>query len=208
MAETRSRLAGLCRDQHVGTELIESCESLEQILDRTLAECERRIADDNASVQARLRQIDGLLKLARETNKLQANGSGMDDARQVLLQLERDLSKVEQNPTETLPEQNSSSSPPGAAAVDVELLRDLLGALARLCHKINNPLTSIMGRAQIMQMKLEADTADDKTSRSVQVIEESAKRVAALVQELAGLVCQGSKELVTSYDSSNGSRKP
>ena len=67
---------------------------------------------------------------------------------------------------------------------------------------------SIMGRAQIMQMKLEADTADDKTSRSVQVIEESAKRVAALVQELAGLVCQGSKELVTSYDSSKGSRKP
>jgi signal transduction histidine kinase len=89
--------------------------------------------------------------------------------------------------------------------VDIEQLGELLGAVSRLCHKINNPLTSIMGRAQMLQMKVKQGQ-DEQLAKSVAVIEESAKRVAALVQELANLICQARKEYVESYDSANSSR--
>jgi signal transduction histidine kinase len=91
--------------------------------------------------------------------------------------------------------------------VDVEVLGELLSNLARLCHKINNPLTSVMGRAQMMQMKMQKQGDDnDPAKKSVAVIEESAKRVAGLVQEMANLVCQGRKEFVEhcNYDSKAG----
>lgn len=91
--------------------------------------------------------------------------------------------------------------------VDVEVLGELLSNLARLCHKINNPLTSVMGRAQMMQMKMQKQGDEkDPARKSVAVIEESAKRVAGLVQEMANLVCQGRKEFVEhcDYDSNAG----
>lgn len=92
-------------------------------------------------------------------------------------------------------------------AVDVDALGELLSNLARLCHKINNPLTSVMGRAQMMQMRLEKQgSVDEASKKSVAVIEESAKRVAGLVQEMANLVCHGRKEFVEhcDYDSNAG----
>ena len=210
MAERDSRLAALCRDQHIGTELIDSGQNLTEVLDRTLAECERRITDGSASVGARLRQIDSLLKLARETHKLHSRGAGLDEARQTLAQLERDLNATE-GLSRKLENQLASTAGQSEAAIDddeinLELLGDLFVSISRLCHKINNPLTSIMGRAQMMQMKFATGGVDEKTGKSVQVIEESAKRVAGLVQELANLICQGRKELLASYDSSTGSR--
>ena len=91
------------------------------------------------------------------------------------------------------------------AEVDVRALGELFSTLSRLCHKINNPLTSIMGRAQLLQAKVKK-SRDDGLGKSVGVIEESSKRVAGLVQELATLVVQGRTEFAESYDSSKGSR--
>ena len=98
-------------------------------------------------------------------------------------------------------EQNSSAPP----AIDPEVLGELLNEIAKQCHKINNPLTSIMGRAQMMESKIK-QASDPQLAKSVTVIQESAKRVAALIQELANIVCQSRKELVESYDSKSGSR--
>jgi signal transduction histidine kinase len=95
-------------------------------------------------------------------------------------------------------------APAPAVEVDQTVLNELFQSLSRLCHKINNPLTSIMGRAQMVQLQLRG--ADDKIGKSIDVIEESVKRVAGLVQELANLVCQGRKELVERYDSSRAAR--
>lgn len=93
----------------------------------------------------------------------------------------------------------------GPQTIDAEKLGALFTALSRLCHQINNPLTSVMGRAQMLQMKV-AQGGDEQLAKSTAVIEESAKRVADLVQELANLVCQAKKEFVESYDSKTGSR--
>jgi signal transduction histidine kinase len=90
-------------------------------------------------------------------------------------------------------------------AIDPEALATLFGELSKQCHKINNPLTSIMGRAQMMEMKLKRGS-DEQLVKSVTVIQESAKRVAGLIQELANLVCQARKEYVETYDSNSGSR--
>ena len=89
--------------------------------------------------------------------------------------------------------------------LDVEKLGEVFGSLSRLCHRINNPLTSIMGRSQMLQLKFN-DCENEQLAKSVGVIDESARRVAALIQELANVVCQARKELVEDYDSSNGSR--
>lgn len=58
----------------------------------------------------------------------------------------------------------------------------------KLCHNINNPLTAIMGRAQIVQLK---EDCDPQMVKVVQVIEESAKRVASYVRELSDLTHRG-----------------
>jgi signal transduction histidine kinase len=93
----------------------------------------------------------------------------------------------------------------GLRTVDAEMLGELFSSLSRLCHQINNPLTSVMGRAQMLTMTVARD-GDERLAKSAAVIEESARRVADLVQELANLVCQGKKEFLESYDSKTGSR--
>lgn len=93
----------------------------------------------------------------------------------------------------------------GLQTVDAEMLGELFSSLSRLCHQINNPLTSVMGRAQMLNMKV-AQGGDEQLAKSATVIEESARRVADLIQELANLVCQGKKQFVESYDSKAGSR--
>jgi len=73
-----------------------------------------------------------------------------------------------------------------------ERLGDAFAELARLTHKINNPLTSLLGRAQLLRM---AGGADERTLRAAQVIEESATRVADYVAELAEVVLQAREAL-------------
>ena len=90
-----------------------------------------------------------------------------------------------------------------------EKLGGLFDELLVLCHRINNPLTSVLGRAQIMQLKLGDDT-ESPWVKPVQVVEESSKRIAALVQQLANLLCVGRKVFVDQtmqdYESSSSSR--
>ena len=76
----------------------------------------------------------------------------------------------------------------GDGVTDAERLARMssaLVALADLAHKINNPLTSLLGRAQILKLKLDTDPA---LRKAADVVEESARRIADHVRELAGVV--------------------
>jgi len=73
----------------------------------------------------------------------------------------------------------------------LERFAELLKTLGALSHKINNPLTSLMGRAQILRMREQTDPAVQKAA---EVIEESAKRIAEYIRELAIVVKDGKEE--------------
>lgn len=65
-------------------------------------------------------------------------------------------------------------------------------ALAALSHKINNPMTSLIGRVQLLRQKAHGDPY---VNRAVEVIEESSMRVVEYLREMAALVKQRRAEL-------------
>ena len=75
----------------------------------------------------------------------------------------------------------------------LDKLADVLKTLGVLSHKINNPLTALLGRAQILRAKAGVDPSVEKAA---QVIEESAVRIADLIRELARVVKEGRQEAV------------
>ncbi len=75
----------------------------------------------------------------------------------------------------------------------IEKLAEVLHTLSVLSHKINNPLTSLLGRAQILKATA---GADPKAVKAAGVIEESALRIADLIRELARVVKEGRQEAV------------
>ena len=176
MPENSSDIAELCREHEIAVELVESGESLEQVLDRALQECEQQLAKKGAPTRGGLRQLHGLIRLAHRARQ---NGDVSEDA-----------------------------DPACVTDEGSEKLGGLFDELLVLCHKINNPLTSVLGRAQIMQLKLAGDS-ESPFVKPIRVVEESAKRVAALVRELANLLCVGRKVFVDrsmrDYDSSSPS---
>jgi signal transduction histidine kinase len=78
------------------------------------------------------------------------------------------------------------------AEARLERLEELFGRLAGLSHKINNPLTSLLGRAQMLQMNRNLDPPAHK---AVEVVSESARRVAEHMRELTDVVREG-RELI------------
>jgi len=182
---------GLTPHADTCVETAEHGRKAEPRLERILAECERRLDAGENPTAAEIESLRALLHEARPADERPSGAVGGRHAWPA--EVARDLPLRE----------NGAESP--VVGVDIHHLGDLLGSLARLCHKINNPLTSVMGRAQMLQLTL-GTTADEKTTKSVRVIEESSRRVAALVQELANLVCKGRKEFVEHYDSRSGSR--
>jgi signal transduction histidine kinase len=70
----------------------------------------------------------------------------------------------------------------------LEQLSEVLETLAELSHKINNPLTSLMGRAQLLETR---EKNDPYVQSSCQVIAESSRRIAEYVRELAQVVREG-----------------
>lgn len=77
--------------------------------------------------------------------------------------------------------------------VHVDRLSELFATLGTLSHKINNPLTALMGRAQILRMNHELDPQMDKM---LDVIEDSTKRIADYTRELALVVERARTEIL------------
>jgi len=89
------------------------------------------------------------------------------------------------------PDDQARAEEPASAAAQFE---ELLGKMSVLHHKINNPLTSLLGRAQMLPLKLrQGDT--EQVTRAVEVIEDSSRRVAALIQELSVAVSEARERL-------------
>ncbi len=57
--------------------------------------------------------------------------------------------------------------------------------LADLSHKINNPLTSLMGRAQLLRQR---GGTDPYVARAAEVIEDCSRRIAEHLREISALV--------------------
>jgi len=65
-------------------------------------------------------------------------------------------------------------------------------ALAALSHKINNPLTSLIGRVQLLRQRA---GGDPYVTHAAEVIEESSMRVAEYLREMVAVVKQRRTEL-------------
>ena len=209
MPENTSDIAELCREHEIAVELVENGESLEQVLDRALQQCEQELAKKGAPTRRAMRQLHGLIRLAHRARQ---NGDVSEEAAPG--RVDQELRQAEAQ-TRGLQQQLDGALADLDAAITGDDVSGQLGGLFDellvLCHKINNPLTSVLGRAQIMQLKLAGDTESPWT-KPIRVVEESAKRVAALVQELANLLCVGRKvfvdRTVRDYDSSSSSDGP
>jgi len=79
----------------------------------------------------------------------------------------------------------------------LEQLSEVMDTLAELSHKINNPLTSLMGRAQLLEVRQDNDPY---VQNSCQVIAESSRRIAEYVRELAQVVRAGREHVSDSPD--------
>jgi len=75
----------------------------------------------------------------------------------------------------------------------IERLGEVLRTLSVLSHKINNPLTALLGRAQILQSR---QGIDPHVVKAATVIQESALRIAELIRELAQVVKSGRQDAV------------
>jgi signal transduction histidine kinase len=74
----------------------------------------------------------------------------------------------------------------------IEIMQEMMQTLGMLSHKINNPLTSLLGRAQLLRVSTETDP---KTRKAAEVIEESARRIADYVRELANVVSESRNKI-------------
>jgi signal transduction histidine kinase len=73
----------------------------------------------------------------------------------------------------------------GLRAEAVAELVEVFAALSQLTHNINNPMTGLLGRAQLLQLRADVQP---ELRKAVAVIEESARRVSELVRELGQTV--------------------
>jgi signal transduction histidine kinase len=74
-----------------------------------------------------------------------------------------------------------------------EKMAEVLRTLSVLSHKINNPLTALLGRAQILRMR---KGTEPQVLKAAEVIEDSAQRIAELIRELARTVKEGRQEAI------------
>jgi len=72
--------------------------------------------------------------------------------------------------------------------VRLEKLAEVLKTLSVLSHRINNPLTALLGRAQILQAQ---QSSDPRVVKAAAVIEDASLRIADLIRELAQVVKDG-----------------
>jgi len=77
----------------------------------------------------------------------------------------------------------------------IEKLAAVMQTLRVLNHDINNPLTALMGRTQLLQI----DQNDPRVIKAAAVIEESAGRIAGLIKKLGQVVREGQDEALDDF---------
>ena len=74
----------------------------------------------------------------------------------------------------------------------LEKLTEQLATLLDLAHKINNPLTSVMGRAQLLRMQ---GPTEPGVIKAVDVIDDAAQRITAYVRQVAQIAREGQETI-------------
>jgi signal transduction histidine kinase len=64
-------------------------------------------------------------------------------------------------------------------------INETAGQARKLCHDINQPLTVIMARSELILLKL---AADDSNRKAVEQIHEQAEKMSDLVEQLRALI--------------------
>ncbi len=82
-----------------------------------------------------------------------------------------------------------------AELVEAERLKAILQVVGTLNHEINNPLTVILGRSQLLSRKF--DPSDKKILRSLRDIKEEAERIRDVVFKLSKVIKPSTKEYVS-----------
>jgi signal transduction histidine kinase len=77
--------------------------------------------------------------------------------------------------------------------VRLEKLAGVLKTLSVLSHKINNPLTALLGRAQMLHAH---PSSEPSVAKAAAVIEDASLRIAELIRELAQVVKDGHQDAV------------
>ena len=63
-------------------------------------------------------------------------------------------------------------------------INEVVSTARKICHDINQPLTVILARSELMLMKL---VADDPNQKAVEQIHEQAEKISDLVENLRAL---------------------
>lgn len=76
-----------------------------------------------------------------------------------------------------------------------------VGELTRdFAHDINNPLQIILGKAQILTMRMEKESTGNKYVEELKIIEKNAQRISCLIKKLSNFARRCEKNLVSSSD--------
>jgi C4-dicarboxylate-specific signal transduction histidine kinase len=76
-----------------------------------------------------------------------------------------------------------------------------VGQLTRdFAHDINNPLQIILGKAQILTMRLEKEGVDKKYLEELKAVEKNAQRISCLLKKLSDFARRSEKDLSSSSD--------
>jgi len=161
----RQGLAELCASLNIRSDAPEQGQDLDRLMGQVLEECERRL-DEARTPELELR--------------VEQDADGEGQKLRAMLALSRQAVALHRLQAAT-DETAASHACAGACGQRSEFF----AALRELCHRINNPLTTLIGRSQLLSM-----TAKDDPSllKAAKAIGESSERIANYVRELAGVV--------------------
>ncbi len=148
---------------------------------------------------AAVRLLDGLSIEPEELVARIAPGSSQeiarttaDGARTTCVVERRGLSSAHDGEVMILKSPSETSRDAGTAD-RLQRLEQALRVLSVISHEINNPLTALLGRSQLLRTRV---TGDALVEKSAQVVDESASRLAELARELSRVLKESREESV------------
>ncbi len=189
----RPDLEDLCRIHDIGLDLIDRSDDIDDLLDRVLDEYELRLTDlrddtldGDPGDEGEAKKLRALVMFATQAAALKQKAVVADEQRTRVEELERLNEQIRRGRDRERRMHDQQVEDRYRA----ERLALVMKTLSVLSHKINNPLTTLLGRAQMLKML----GTDPKITKAADAIEQASKRIAAYVAELALAVKEGREE--------------
>lgn len=161
----KQELAELCASLNIRPDAPDTAQDLDRLMGQVLEECERRLDEARApqlefhveqEAGADAQKLRAMLALSRQAVALTRLQAGTEESAQG-----------------------------HACSGGCTQRSEFFASLRELCHRINNPLTTLIGRSQLLSMTAKGDPG---LLKSAQAIGESSERIADYVRELARVV--------------------